>query len=118
MAERTEEPEAEASPSAAAAADGGTAAGVALALGRTRPAARLAPEAADFLKKQSRLVELQMEHLHEQRELMLSRLRLGRWRDRAALALQAMTRSAPGPDELRPAARLTWRPGSAPRRWL
>ena len=30
-------------------------------------------------------------NLHEQRELILSRLRLGRWRDRAALILQAMT---------------------------
>jgi hypothetical protein len=91
VAERTEEPEAEASPSGLTGADGGTAAGIALALGGTKPASRLAPEAAEFLRRQSRLVELQMEHLHEQRELMLSRLRWGRFSDRMRAALQVMT---------------------------
>jgi tetratricopeptide (TPR) repeat protein len=91
MAERMEEPEAEASPGGAVAADGGVATGIALALGEARPGAQLPPEAAEFLKRQSRLVGLQMEHLHEQRELVLSRLRWGRFSDRVKAALQVMT---------------------------
>jgi tetratricopeptide (TPR) repeat protein len=91
MAERIEEAEAEAAPAGIAAGDGGAAAGIALALGRARPGARLPPEAAEFLNRQSRLVELQMEHLHEQRELVLSRLRWGRFSDRMKAAIQVMT---------------------------
>ncbi len=64
---------------------------MALALGKARPGAKLPPEAAAFLLKQTRLIDLQTEHLHEQRELTLSRLRLGRWKDRVGLALQLMT---------------------------
>ena len=44
-----------------------------------------------FLIEQTDLVRIQKEHLHEQRALMTSRLRLGRWKDRITLALQAMT---------------------------
>jgi tetratricopeptide (TPR) repeat protein len=90
MAERIEEPEADASPAGIAPGDG-VAAGVALALGRSRPGSKLPPEAAEFLTRQSRLVDLQMEHLHEQRELVLSRLRWGRFSDRVKAALQVMT---------------------------
>jgi tetratricopeptide (TPR) repeat protein len=44
-----------------------------------------------FLRKQSRLTDLQTEHLHEQRELILSRLRWGRFSDRLRALLQAFT---------------------------
>ena len=82
---------AEAPSGGAGGADGGVAAGVALALGKPGAHARLAPEAADFLKRQSRLIDIQTEHLHEQRELVLSRLRWGRFSDRIKAALQLMT---------------------------
>src|SRR5271165_3786698 len=36
----------------------------------------LPPEAAEYYRKQTRLVEIQSEHLHEQRGLLLSRLRI------------------------------------------
>ncbi len=36
----------------------------------------LPPEAAEYYRKQTRLVELQSEHLHEQRGLLMSRLRI------------------------------------------
>jgi tetratricopeptide (TPR) repeat protein len=68
-----------------------SAAAVALALGRAGEDKVLNAKAAEFLDNQSRLINIQTEHLHEQRELILSRLRLGRWRDCGALALQAMT---------------------------
>ena len=66
-------------------------AAVALALGSAKPGAKLPREAAVFLTEQTDLVRLQKEHLHEQRELQTSRLRLGRWKDRTSLALQLMT---------------------------
>ena len=88
MAELIEEAEgrAEAAPEQSAAA-------VALALGRTSSGGDTAldTEAAGFLRDQRRLVNLQSEHLHEQRELMLSRLRWGRFSDRVKAALQLMT---------------------------
>ena len=88
MVERAEEPEVE----AAEALEPTSAAAVALALGRAGKGDKgFDEEARGFLQRQSRLIDLQTEHLHEQRELMLSRLRLGRWKDRASLALQAMT---------------------------
>jgi len=70
-----------------------SAAAVALALGRTsrRGKSEVDAEAAGFLRDQRRLVNLQSEHLHEQRELMLSRLRWGRLSDRVKAALQLMT---------------------------
>ena len=58
---------------------------------RQRGGAHPDPKLDAFLDRQSRLTELQTEHLHEQRELVLSRLRLGRWKDRLSLTLQAMT---------------------------
>jgi Flp pilus assembly protein TadD len=90
MAERIEEPEAEApEPSASGAA--GLAAAMAAALGRRKGAAKSDPELDSFLREQTRLARLQTEHLHEQREVILARLRLGRWKDRASLALQGAT---------------------------
>jgi tetratricopeptide (TPR) repeat protein len=67
----------------------GIAAGIAAAIGRR--SAKTDPELDKFLRQQTRLAELQTEHLHEQRELTLSRLRLGRWKDRVTLALQLLT---------------------------
>ena len=43
------------------------------------------------LEKQGRMLDAQLEHMHEQRELQLSRLRLGRFSDRIKAALQLMT---------------------------
>ena len=51
---------------------------------------KLPPESAAFLAKQSRLLDLQAEHLHEQRELQLSHLKVRRWHDRMSLVLQAL----------------------------
>ncbi len=48
-------------------------------------------EANAFLKKQGALIDDQRDHLHEQRHLLLSRLRLGRFSDRVKAALQVMT---------------------------
>jgi len=90
MAERAEEPEAE---GASEAGVGPISPAAAMAIGarRQRAGPRPDPKLDHFLDQQSRLTELQTEHLHEQRELMLSRLRLGRWKDRVTLALQLMT---------------------------
>ena len=65
----------------------------ALALGLSRRRARGAtdPKMDAFLEKQTRLIDLQTEHLHELRAVTLSRLLLGRWKDRVSLALQVMT---------------------------
>ena len=90
MAERIEEAEAE---GASEAGVGPISPAAAMAIGgrRQRAGARPDPKLDAFLDRQTLLTELQTEHLHEQRELMLSRLRLGRWKDRITLALQAMT---------------------------
>ena len=90
MAEQVEEPEAE---GASEAGVGPISPAAAMAIGarRQRAGAHADPKLDAFLDKQSRLTEIQTEHLHEQRELMLSRLRLGRWKDRITLALQLMT---------------------------
>ena len=45
----------------------------------------------EVLEKQARMLDVQLEHLHEQRELQLSRLRWGRFSDRMRAGLQAMT---------------------------
>ncbi|HEY5411611.1 MAG TPA: hypothetical protein VIJ94_12895, partial [Caulobacteraceae bacterium] len=88
MAERREEPEA----ATEQALDQASPAAVALALGRTLKGGKaLDAEATTFLRKQSRLIDLQTEHLHEQRELQTSRLRLGRFSDWMKAVLQVMT---------------------------
>jgi tetratricopeptide (TPR) repeat protein len=56
-----------------------------------RSGARDDPKFDAFLDEQMRLIRLQTEHLHEQRQVILSRLKLGRWKDRVTLALQALT---------------------------
>jgi tetratricopeptide (TPR) repeat protein len=65
---------------------------VAIALHRTSSAGATAvdEEAAAFLRDQRRLINLQAEHLHEQRELQLAHLRVRRWKDRMSLSLQAL----------------------------
>ena len=62
---------------------------IGLRKGRGRSAAD--PKLDALLEGQTRLTELQAEHLHEQRELMLSRLRWGRFSDRMKALLQIMT---------------------------
>jgi tetratricopeptide (TPR) repeat protein len=90
MAERIEEPEAEApepSPSGAA----GLAAAMAAALSRRKGTAKNDPELDSFLREQTRLARLQTEHLHEQREVQLSHLKLRRFNEWMKAALQVMT---------------------------
>ena len=77
-----EEALAEASPAA-----------MALALGRASRSGSgrgLDSEATSFLGDQRRLINLQAEHLHEQRALQLAHLRVRRWKDRLSLALQGL----------------------------
>ena len=88
MAERTEEAEAE--------AEGGVdpnspAVGIAIGLRRGGGGKKADPQLDTFLVEQTDLVRIQKEHLHEQRQVVLARLLLGRWKDRVTLALQAMT---------------------------
>ena len=90
MAERPEEPEVEASDPAPAGSKG-VAAAMTAAMRRQRNGARADPEFDAFLRKQSNLIDLQTEHLHEQRELVLSRLRWGRYSDRMKALLQTLT---------------------------
>jgi tetratricopeptide (TPR) repeat protein len=90
MAERIEEPEAEA-PEATSPGPEGVAAAMTAALRRRKRGDKADPEFDAFLRKQSRLIDLQTEHLHEQRELILSRLRWGRLSDRLRVLLQAFT---------------------------
>ncbi len=62
----------------------------ALAVGGADPNPPLDPRLASYLAKQEKLVEIQTEHLHEQRELQLEHLRVRRWKDRMSLALQGV----------------------------
>src|SRR5215831_17614452 len=72
--------------------DPGLAAGVGLAFGRTSKGNKaLDEDARIFLREQTDLLRLQKEHLHEQRLLILSRLRLGRWKEWVTLTLQLLT---------------------------
>ena len=66
-------------------------AAVSLALGRTKRGGGLDAKAEAFLDRQTRLTDIQTEHLHEQRELILSRLRWGRFSDRMKAVLQVLT---------------------------
>jgi tetratricopeptide (TPR) repeat protein len=88
MAERADEPEAEALGGVDPIAP---ATGLVIGLRKGRSRDRDDPKLDAFLDEQTRLTRLQTEHLHEQREVVLSRLLLGRWKDRVSLALQAMT---------------------------
>ena len=62
---------------------------VGLRKGRARDKAD--PQLDAFLVEQTGLVRIQKEHLHEQRRVVLARLKLGRWKDRVSLVLQGMT---------------------------
>src|SRR6202012_1196841 len=64
---------------------------VSIALGRKSPGStEVDAEAAAFLRDQRHLINLQAEHLHEQRELQLAHLRVRRWKDRMSLTLQGL----------------------------
>ena len=66
-------------------------AAMAIGVRKGRREERPDPKFDAFLDRQTRLIDLQTEHLHEQRELILSRLRWGRFSDRAKALLQTMT---------------------------
>ena len=87
MAERGEEPEIEVEDGAGPVSP---AAAIALGLRKGRAGNKPDPKLDAFLDEQTRLVRLQTEHLHEQRELQLAHLRVRRWKDRMSLALQAL----------------------------
>jgi hypothetical protein len=87
MDEGIEEPAAEARSGVEQASP----AAVALARRKTTRSRRIDQAAEAFLEKQGRLIDLQTEHLHEQRTLVLSRLRWGRFSDRMKALLQVMT---------------------------
>jgi hypothetical protein len=67
-------------------------AAVSIALGRRSSpgATAVDAEAAAFLRDQRRLINIQAEHLHEQRELQLAHLQMRRWKDRMSLSLQGL----------------------------
>ena len=72
-------------------ASAGLSAAVEMALDRKRGKAKADAELDGYLREQTRLVQLQAEHLQEQRGLVLSRLRWGRFGDRMKALLQVMT---------------------------
>src|SRR6185312_392459 len=82
--DRGSEPASVAEPISAAAA-------MAIGVRKGRSRDHADPEFDAFLRDQRRLISLQTEHLHEQRELVLSRLRWGRFSDRMKALLQIMT---------------------------
>jgi tetratricopeptide (TPR) repeat protein len=67
-----------------------SAAAVALALSRKRGGARTDARLDEFLEKQTRMLDLQMEHLHEQRALQEKHLRLRYFGDRLRVGLQLL----------------------------
>jgi len=48
----------------------------------------LANKVGDYLDRQAKLVAIQTEHLHEQREVILANLKLKRWGERIKIAIQ------------------------------
>ena len=90
MAERVEDAESEGAGEAGV-PPLSPAAAMAIGMRKGRAGAKPDPVLDTFLERQTRLTELQTEHLHEQRELMLSRLRWGRFSDRMKAVLQVMT---------------------------
>ena len=84
--------EADGEVEAEAPAEQASAAAIALALGRAGKADKgFDKDARAFLRRQTRLIELQTEHLHEQRLLQLSHMRWRRFSDRMKALLQVMT---------------------------
>jgi tetratricopeptide (TPR) repeat protein len=63
----------------------------AMALGSGGQAPALPPEAAAYYVQQARLIAIQMEHLHEQRDLTLTHLKMRRISDWMRVALQLAT---------------------------
>ncbi len=93
MSEHTEEPEVEAE--AEDALGQASPAAVSIALGKTtRGNKAVDAKAVTFLDEQTKLLRLQTEHLHEQRELQLAHLRVRRWKDRVSLTLQCLGAAA------------------------
>jgi tetratricopeptide (TPR) repeat protein len=99
MAERRqpEEPLEPSEPTLSLTPESGAAA-VALALARRRGGARTDARLDEFLEKQSRMLDLQMEHLHEQRSLQVrylehqeKHLKLRYFGDRLRVGLQLLT---------------------------
>ena len=88
MAEPIDEPEIEAEDGAGPIS---SAAAMAVGLRKAKGGGHPDPKLDAFLDEQTRLVRLQTEHLHEQRELMLSHLRWRRFSDRMKALLQIMT---------------------------
>ncbi len=82
----------ESAPAASAVVDVGLSAAL-LAAGKRRKATS-DPRLDAVLEKQALMLDAQLEHMHEQRELQLSRLRWGRFSDQMRAALQAMTAAA------------------------
>ncbi len=66
----------------------GEPAAMALAVEAANFDAELAASAAGYFRLQTRFVEIQTEHLHEQRALNLRHLRVRRWREALQLAVQ------------------------------
>ena len=62
----------------------------ALAVGGSNDDPSLRDRLTSYLAGQERLVAIQTEHLHEQRNLQLSHLYMRRWKDRLSLATQAL----------------------------
>jgi tetratricopeptide (TPR) repeat protein len=98
MARREEAEEAAVDPELVIAEAEPNAAAVALALGRTGKDKTLDRKAAEFLDKQGRMLDVQMEHLHEQRALQVEHLadqsrhlRLRHFNERLTVALKLMT---------------------------
>jgi tetratricopeptide (TPR) repeat protein len=77
-----EAPEADAAPA------GLDPAAAAVAMEAARSDAGLAGKAASYFDKQARLVDIQTEHLHEQRAVSLSHLKLRRFSDQLKVGLQ------------------------------
>lgn len=78
----TEAPEADAAPA------GLDPAAAAVAMEAARSDTDLAGKAASYFDKQARLVDIQTEHLHEQRAVALSHLKLRRFSDQLKVGLQ------------------------------
>jgi hypothetical protein len=70
----------------------------------------LAQEASAYFRKQSHLIEVQTEHLHEQRAVNLSLLKLKRFDERLKVGLRARWRTVPSESTMRlPRIWISWR---------
>jgi tetratricopeptide (TPR) repeat protein len=54
----------------------------------------LAKQVGEYLERQAKLVTIQTEHLHEQRDVILANLKLKRWGERFRVTLQALITAA------------------------